>query len=214
MDNQAISALIPDHAKAEEMIRALVEAGVNPNKISILSSNKETIPENKQSEKIAEKTRNWRTEERIAGFHIGDQSGKYTPQRINAFEKQTKASEGATAGATTGGLVGGTLGLLAGIGALAIPGIGPLIAAGPLMAALSGIGAGGSIGSVLGALIGLGIPEKEAIRYKDRLKEGTVLLSVQTDSDEHANEIANILLRLGAVDISITKKAAVHALKQ
>ncbi len=213
MDNQAVSALIPDHAKAEKMILALVEAGINPSKISILSSNKMAISENKQSEKSAERNRNWRTEERVAGFHPSDKSGKYSPQRIYAFERQTKASEGATAGATAGGLVGGTLGLLASLGALAVPGIGPLIAAGPLMAALSGIGAGGCIGSILGTLIGLGIPEKEAIRHKEQLKEGTVLLSVHVDSDEHAHGIADILRQLGAVDVSITKEATVSALK-
>src|SRR2546428_5499765 len=109
-----------------------------------------------------------------------------------ATEKNTKAPEGVTTGATTGGAIGGTLGLLAGIGALAIPGLGPFIAAGPIMGALGGMGAGGAIGGIAGALIGMGIPEYEAKRFEGRIKEGGVLMSVHCDSDEwvkHAKEI-------------------------
>src|SRR5450631_4324958 len=92
--------------------------------------------------------------------------------------KATKAPEGATTGAATGGVAGGVIGLLAGIGALAIPGVGPLIAAGPIMAALSGLGVGGAVGGMVGALVGLGIPEYEAKRYEGRVKDGGILLSV------------------------------------
>src|SRR6201986_3902086 len=92
--------------------------------------------------------------------------------------KATKAPEGATTGAATGGVTGGVIGLLAGIGALAIPGVGPFIAAGPIMAALAGVGVGGAVGGFTGALIGLGIPEYEAKRYEGRVKDGGVLLSV------------------------------------
>ena len=95
-----------------------------------------------------------------------------------AHEKHTKAPEGATTGAATGGVPGGTLGLLAGIGALAIPGLGPFIAAGPIMGALAGLGAGGAVGGLVGALVGLGVPEYEAKRYEGRVKEGGILLSV------------------------------------
>src|SRR6202171_3764792 len=95
-----------------------------------------------------------------------------------AHEKNTKAPEGTTAGVTTGGVVGGTLGLLAGVGALAIPGLGPFIAAGPIMAGLAGLGVGGAVGGVTGALIGMGIPEFEAKRYEGRLQKGGILLSV------------------------------------
>ena len=101
-----------------------------------------------------------------------------------AHEKNTKAPEGAATGATTGALVGGGLGWLAGIGALAIPGLGPFIAAGPIMAALAGVGAGGAIGGITGALIGMGIPEYEAKRYEGRVKEGGILLSVHCDDSE------------------------------
>ncbi|MGD1091793.1 MAG: hypothetical protein ABSB35_07340 [Bryobacteraceae bacterium] len=101
-----------------------------------------------------------------------------------AHEKNTKAPEGTTTGARAGGVVGGTLGLLAGIGALAIPGVGPFIAAGPIMAALAGVGVGGAVGGLIGALVGMGIPEYEAKRYEGRIKEGGVLLSVHRDTSE------------------------------
>src|SRR5450631_2221627 len=99
-----------------------------------------------------------------------------------AHEKNTKAPEGTATGVTTGGVIGGTLGLLAGIGALAIPGLGPFIAAGPIMAALAGLGVGGAVGGLVGALVGMGIPEYEAKRYEGRVKNGGVLLSVHCDT--------------------------------
>src|SRR5580693_2883422 len=99
-----------------------------------------------------------------------------------AHEKNTKAPEGAAAGVTTGGAIGGTLGLLAGVGLLAIPGLGPFIAAGPIMAGLAGLGVGGAVGGVTGALIGMGIPEFEAKRYEGQLQRGGILLSVHCDT--------------------------------
>jgi len=119
-----------------------------------------------------------------------------------AHKKETKAPEGATTGATTGGLVGGALGVLAGIGAIAIPGIGPFIAAGPIMAGLAGLGVGGALGGVIGALVGLGIPEYEAKLYEGRLKNGGVLLSVHCDFGEEIKEAKRILKASGAEDIS------------
>src|ERR1035437_3909424 len=104
--------------------------------------------------------------------------------RAFAHEKNTKAPEGTTTGVTTGGVIGGTLGLLAGIGALAIPGIGPLIAAGPIVAALAGLGVGGTVGGLTGALIGLGMPEFEAKRYEGRMNKGGILLSVHCDTSD------------------------------
>src|SRR3982751_1007906 len=99
--------------------------------------------------------------------------------------KATKAPEGATTGATAGGVTGGVLGLLAGIGALAIPGVGPFIAAGPIMAALSGAAVGATTGGLVGGLIGMGIPEFEAKRYEDKLKSGNYLIAVHThDGDQ------------------------------
>src|SRR5664279_1658649 len=119
-----------------------------------------------------------------------------------AVEKETKAPEGATTGAGTGAVVGGALGWLAGIGALAIPGVGPFIAAGPIMAALAGAGVGGAVGGVAGALVGMGIPEYEAKRYEGRVKKGGILLSVHSDSSDWTKKAKEILERTGAEDIS------------
>ncbi len=125
-----------------------------------------------------------------------------------AHEKATKAPEGATTGAVTGGVVGGTLGLLAGIGALAIPGIGPFIAAGPIMGALAGVGSGGVVGGIIGALVGMGIPEFEAKRYEGRIKSGGILLSAHCDSSDWVGKAKAILKQTGAEDISSTGEAA------
>jgi hypothetical protein len=121
-----------------------------------------------------------------------------------AHTKGTKAPEGAATGAGTGAAVGGTLGLLAGIGALAIPGLGPFIAAGPIMAALAGAGVGGAIGGIGGALIGLGIPEYEAKRYEGFIKDGGILLSVHASSTEDVTKAKQSLEDTGAKDISST----------
>ena len=122
--------------------------------------------------------------------------------RAFAHEKNTKAPEGTTTGVATGGVVGGTLGLLAGIGALAIPGFGPLIAAGPIMAGLAGLGVGGAIGGLLGALVGMGIPEYEAKRYEGAVKDGGTLLSVHCDTSEQIDIAKTALRETGAKDIS------------
>jgi Protein of unknown function (DUF3341) len=124
-----------------------------------------------------------------------------------AHEKATKAPEGTAAGAGTGAVIGGTLGWLAGIGALAIPGVGPLIAAGPIVAALTGVGVGGALGGITGALIGMGIPEYEAKRYEGRVKEGGILLSVHSDNSEWTSKAKDILERTGAEDVSSTGEA-------
>jgi hypothetical protein len=125
-----------------------------------------------------------------------------------AHKKETKAPEGATTGATTGAIVGGGLGWLAGIGALTIPGLGPFIAAGPIMAALAGVGVGGAVGGITGALIGMGIPEYEAKRYEGRVKDGGILLSVHSDSSEWTKKAKDILARTGAQDIASTGEAS------
>ena len=119
-----------------------------------------------------------------------------------ATEKNTKAPEGTATGVGIGGIVGGTLGLLAGIGALAIPGVGPLIAAGPIMGALAGLGVGGTVGGLVGALVGMGIPEYEAQRYEGRVKQGGILLSVHCDSPEEVSRAKDILRATGADDIA------------
>jgi hypothetical protein len=128
-----------------------------------------------------------------------------------AHEKNTKAPEGTAAGVTAGGVVGGTLGLLAGIGALAIPGVGPLIAAGPIMGALTGLGVGGAVGGLVGALVGMGIPEYEAKRYEGRIKEGGILLSVHCDTSAEIDSAKEILKDSGAEDISSAGEKSVSS---
>jgi len=147
-----------------------------------------------------------------AGFRSDDVSvlaPDQTTTRELAAEKNTKAPEGTTAGVVTGGAVGGTLGLLAGIGALAIPGLGPFIAAGPIMAALAGVGAGAAAGGLIGALVGMGIPEYEAKRYEGRIKDGGVLLSVHCDDSDWIGKAKDILKRAGAEDIASAGEKAV-----
>lgn len=122
-------------------------------------------------------------------------------------EKSTKAPEGATTGAITGGLTGGTIGLLAGLGALAIPGLGAFVAAGPIMAALAGAAAGGTAGGLLGALVGLGIPEYEAKAYQEKLKEGNFLLAVQGLDSKQADRVKHIFTEQGAHDVSVVGEA-------
>jgi uncharacterized protein YcfJ len=126
-----------------------------------------------------------------------------------AHEHNTKAPEGAIAGAGTGGVVGGTLGLLAGIGALAIPGLGPFIAAGPLLAALSGAAAGATVGGVAGALIGMGIPEIEAKRYEGKIKGGNILISVHVETTEEMKRAEQIFKAARAEDICSTSESSV-----
>ena len=125
-----------------------------------------------------------------------------------ALEKGTKAPEGAATGGGAGGAIGGTLGLLVGIGALAIPGLGPFIAAGPIMAALAGMGVGGAVGGLVGALVGMGIPEYEAIRYDGRVRQGGILVSVHCDDSEWVARAKDILKQTGAEDIASAGEAA------
>jgi hypothetical protein len=144
---------------------------------------------------------------RLAGFRNTDISVMF-PENAGtkdfAHEKGTKAPEGAAAGASTGAVVGGAVGWLAGIGALAIPGLGPFIAAGPIVAALAGAGAGGTLGGLTGALVGMGIPEYEAKRYEGRVKKGGILLSVHSDNSEWTWKAKSILEGTGAEDVSST----------
>ena len=124
-----------------------------------------------------------------------------------AHEKNTKAPEGTTTGATAGGVVGGTLGVLAGIGTLAIPGLGPFIAAGPIMAGLAGMGVGGAVGGLIGALVGMGIPEYEAKRYEGAIKNGNILISVHTEDSKERDRAKKTFERAKAEDISYTGEA-------
>lgn len=132
----------------------------------------------------------------------------YRGTRDLAHKKDTKAPEGTTTGVATGGILGGALGVLAGIGALAIPGLGPFIAAGPIMAGLAGLGAGGAVGGIIGALVGMGIPEYEAKRYEGRLKSGGVLLSVHCDTSDEIDRAKEVLKETGAENISSTGESS------
>ncbi len=147
-----------------------------------------------------------------AGFASSDISALLPDKRATAefaHEANTKAPEGTVAGVASGGLVGGTLGLLVGIGALAIPGLGPFVAAGPLLAALSGATAGATVGGVVGALVGMGIPEVEAKRYEGRLKGENILLAVHVDNKAEEERAKQILREGRATDISATSEASV-----
>lgn len=146
-----------------------------------------------------------------AGFSGNDISVLFPDKsgtRDFAHEKHTKAPEGAATGATTGGIVGGALGLLAGVGLLAIPGVGPFIAAGPIMAALSGMGVGAAVGGITGALVGMGIPELEAKKYEDKVKGGNILISAHAENGDEVKTAKKIFEDAGATDIGSTSEKA------
>jgi hypothetical protein len=150
-----------------------------------------------------------------AGFPVSDISVLLPESlggaKVMATEKTSKAPEGAATGGTTGGVIGGTLGILAGIGLIAIPGLGPFIAAGPIMAGLAGLGVGGAVGGLTGALIGAGIPEYEAKRFEGRLQKGGILLSVHCGTSEEIKRAKNVLERTGAEDISSSGESSVDS---
>lgn len=157
-----------------------------------------------QAERIVEQLK-------VANFSNNDISVLFPDKgtsRDFAHEKNTKAPEGAVTGASTGGVLGGALGWIVGIGALAIPGVGPFIAAGPIMAALSGAAIGAAAGGITGGLIGLGIPELEAKRYEGKVKAGNVLLSVHTENSEEIDLAKDIFEEAGADDICVTGNAS------
>jgi hypothetical protein len=148
---------------------------------------------------------------RAAGFRNTDVSvlmPENSGTKDFVHRKDTKAPEGATTGAASGAVLGGVLGWLAGIGALAIPGIGPFIAAGPIMGMLAGAGAAGVAGGIVGSLVGMGIPEYEAKRYEGRVKAGGILLSVHCDSSEWVSRAKKILEETGAEDVSSASEAS------
>ncbi len=145
-----------------------------------------------------------------AGFANSDISVLHADQegtRDFAHEKNTKAPEGAITGVGTGGVVGGVFGWLVGIGSLAIPGVGPFVAAGPIMAALSGAAVGSAVGGLTGALVGMGIPEYEAKRYEGKLRSGNILISVHSDNSQETDRAEDILTRAGAHDVSSTSES-------
>lgn len=147
-----------------------------------------------------------------SGFSNNDISALFPDKETTrdfAHEQNTKAPEGATTGAAAGGVLGGVLGWLAGIGTLAIPGLGPFIAAGPIMAMLSGAAVGAATGGLVGALVGYGMPEMEAKRYEGKVRGGNILLSVHTDDRDQVSRVKEIFKRHGAEDIAYTGEASV-----
>jgi hypothetical protein len=147
---------------------------------------------------------------RAAGFVDNDMSVLFPDKsgtRDFAHEHSTKAPEGAIGGVGAGGAVGGTVGLLAGLGLLAIPGLGPFIAAGPLLAALSGAAAGAAVGGITGALVGMGIPEVEAKQYENKVKDGNILISVHAENGERRDRAKEILTHQGASDICVVNES-------
>lgn len=145
------------------------------------------------------------------GFSENDISALYPDRsgtRDFAHESNTKAPEGATAGVGAGGVVGGLVGLLAGIGLLTIPGVGPLIAAGPIMAALSGAAVGAAVGGITGGLVGMGIPEIEAKRYEGKVRSGNILLSVHAENSEEVDRARRVFQQAGAEDISTSSESS------
>ena len=153
---------------------------------------------------------------KTANFSHNDISALFPDKgstRDFAHEKNTKAPEGAVTGAGTGGVIGGALGWIAGIGALAIPGVGPFIAAGPILAALSGAAVGAAVGGIAGGLIGLGIPEIEAKRYEGKVRGGNLLIAVHVESSDQQKRAEEILKRAGAHDITATTEASVPKAK-
>ena len=162
-----------------------------------------------QAERIVESLK-------TAGFSNTDISALFPDTQGTkdfAHEKNTKAPEGAATGAGAGGLMGGAVGWLAGIGALAIPGIGPFVAAGPIMAMLGGAAVGATLGGITGALVGMGIPEYEAKRYEGKLKAGNILISVHSENSAETSRAEAIFKQAGAQDIATSSEAAVATLK-
>lgn len=184
--NKSVFGLAKNVNHAERVVTQLQQNGFTSEDISVL---------------FADSNR-----DRHATTNLEDQP-KYKKGTLG-MENTTKAPEGAATGATTGGIIGGTLGLLAGIGALAIPGLGAFIAAGPIIAALSGSAIGGATGLLVGSLIGLGIPEYEAKKYQDELESGHVLLCVHAKNSDQCEKAKNILQQSDVQDISCASEKA------
>ncbi len=147
---------------------------------------------------------------KLGGFRSTDISVLFPDNQGSkdfALDKSTKAPEGAVVGAGSGGILGGALGWLAGAGLLAIPGVGPFVAAGPIIALMAGVGVGGTFGSMVGGMVGMGMPEYEAKRYEGRIRSGGILLSAHCDSDEWVKRAEDLLKRTGAEDIAAAGEA-------
>ncbi|MBA3602059.1 MAG: hypothetical protein H0W50_00070 [Parachlamydiaceae bacterium] len=225
---KSIYGLVSNKDQANTIVSNLLAAGISNNDISYLFPDKDTKWEKDKLSKVEYKpygtsgahgtTGAYGTSGAHATTGAYGTSGTHGTNddynnQNNRTEKlmtenSTKAPEGGVAGATSGGLLGGSLGLLAGIGALAIPGMGPFIAAGPIIAALSGSAIGGSLGMLIGSIIGAGIPEYEAKKYETGLNEGKILISVTTANDDLADRAYEIMEHGGATDLSTSSSSA------
>jgi hypothetical protein len=148
---------------------------------------------------------------REAGFRSADISALLPSTESTkefSHELSNKTPEGTASGAISGAALGGALGFLAGVGTIALPGFGALVAAGPIMATLAGMGSGGAIGGLVGGLVGMGMPEYEAKRYESRVKKGGHLLSVHCDDRDWQNRARDLLERAGGLDITATSEEA------
>jgi hypothetical protein len=212
MASQAIYGIVANRKKAEQLVQHLVDAGITSNDISIASSESSEYREFSKHQSSPESIRNWRSEDRVVDYPADARTehgktsawNKHATDAHYATEKRSKAPEGATAGGLTGGIIGCILGLLAGIGSLALPGMGALIAAGPILGALSGLGLGGALGGILGALIGAGIPEYEAKRHENHTRENGFLISVLANNETLAKRVKELLQREGAEDVTVS----------
>lgn len=219
MVNKAVFSLARDEAHAEKIVHALQAAGFSYDHISVLfadqkASTARSTPKGSvtSSTRGAETLGTIRSEETDVAFSRNVETSTKRGGAVG-HEKHTKAPEGATTGAVAGGLIGGSLGLLAGIGSLAIPGVGPFIAAGAIMSALAGSALGGATGLIIGSLIGLGIPEIEAKRYHDSIIEGSVLISVHTNSNEEVARATEVMRTQGAKDICSTAESSSRSMR-
>lgn len=197
---KVVLGLVQDQNQAQRVVNELVQSGFSSDSISILLANHK---EERREFKTSTRDYSLESEEITLEERNADNSPKSGKGGLG-IEKHTKASEGAASGATAGGILGGALGLLAGIGTIAIPGLGALVAAGPLLGLLSGSAVGGGLGLLIGALAGLGIPEFEAKKYEKGLKEGQILLAVEANTSDEINEITRILKKLDVKNISST----------
>ena len=190
MSKPAIFGIVKTDSQARSAVAELERAGFLPSDISVLShsDNQSGIVENDSA---------------VIDSTPSSVGGK---TREVGHTNATKAPEGATTGGVTGGVLGGVAGWLIGIGALAIPGVGPFVAAGPILAALSGAAIGAAAGGVTGALVGYGIPEYEAKLYAGRLEEGSILIGVHATTSEEADAAKAALKTAGAEDIKVTSE--------
>ena len=211
MKKTAVFCIAKNQDQADRIVSKLHNAGLH--EISVLWADKTTKTTTRPDS-------NFRADSTIRDTNIDldDENAQkdFRPKTGGvAHEKHTKAAEGAAIAGTAGGVVGGTLGLLAGIGALAIPGLGPFIAAGPIMAALSGSAVGGSLGLLLGSLVGIGIPEYQAKYYQDIVTKGAgTLISVEAKTSEQIDQVKDIFKKEGAQDIATTSAEETPAKKR